>query len=47
MRAGIVGAGFIGGVHALALRSLTLKEYRVAFTFNTVDIAATSATAGK
>lgn len=32
---------------ALALPSLTLKEYRVAFTFNTVDIAATSPTAGK
>lgn len=32
---------------ALALPSLTLKEYRVAFTFNTVDIAATSAAAGK
>jgi hypothetical protein len=32
---------------ALALPALTLKEYRVAFTFNTVDIATTSAAAGK
>jgi hypothetical protein len=32
---------------ALALPTLTLKEYRVAFTFDTVDIGATSAAAGK
>jgi hypothetical protein len=32
---------------ALALPSLTLKEYRVAFTFNTVDMAATTAAAAK
>jgi endonuclease len=32
---------------AFALPTLMLKEYRVAFTFNTVDIAATSAAAGK
>lgn len=32
---------------ALALSTLALKEYRVAFTFNTVDIATTSAAAGK
>jgi endonuclease len=32
---------------ALALPTLMLKEYRVAFTFNTVDMATTSAAAGK